>query len=316
MSKFSSIGAAPEAAEPQVPKQPTMPPVEDSVSDTDFVVSDGTLGDIDDFIDLEREIKGKRPAGDAQGTDTDTATATGKKASWYQRMFGNKDGEITDGPEAMDTQMSDEMYQFSSSAAADMTDALFSRLNHTLHRTGSLADHEARPDGKERVRKAWELYMRWKQMVMTPGVFLVFTIFLNYGINTIFGVFRWVDRCRLYGWHWPWSDAWIAKAAAMYANAQNAHQNARPQEPAPVPMDSPAPPTTAQQADAEAVKRAAEQWDKCLETGEPFLKGEGFPGSSKNFPELVGKFKNRSAMMSYMNRHNLSGQQVNSKKGE
>lgn len=308
MSELSRIGAASEPVEPQQPKPRTEPAQTATADMPTFEVFDGGLGDMDQFIDTDRESRVNRPGADDPDPTTDPDPAKAKKASWYQRMFGNDKGEVTEGPEAMDAEMSDEMYRFTSEAASEFTDSIFSRMNHALHRTGTVADHRAQPDGRNSVRKAWELYLRWRQMVMTPGTYLVFTIFLNYGVNTIFGLFRWVDRCRTFGWHWPWSDSWIPKANAMYREMERTHQQQGPTEPTPQPMD-PAPQTTAQQTETEQLKRAAEAWEKCLETGEPFLKGQGFPKTSKEFPELIGKFKDRSAMMSYLNKRSLAGQQ-------
>lgn len=300
---------------------PEPQPYDGSMEDV-FTVSDADLGtdSLDEFFVQEREAPPHaHPDTGADGPQPLEDEHTERSRSWFERAFGSDD----DGPEEMDVEMSDEMYTFTADAASDITDIAFSNVNSTLHADDDVEKHQATEDKKAKVARAWELYARWKKMVMTPGTYLVWTIFMVYGFGTIFGLLKYANRIRVYGFHWPWSDKWKVTAAEMGHFQQPVEpQPEHVQQPEPVAV-APQPQMSQQPAKpdakepmAEEVKTAGDnvEWEpyRCLQTDNPIRKGEGVPKTSKNHPEIVGKFIDHTARMQYFNKMGWIGSKAKS----
>jgi len=336
MTKFSSIGGASAQKEPinaASAAAQTAAPAPDTVSADDAPTAadvhvDG-LGSFNEFWNDDREVKGG-DAAQPDGTATDGPEGAARpkaKKTWYQRLFGNDEGEIVDGPEAMDTEASEEMYRFGGQMAADLTDMMSAKVNHTLNATGTELEYRAPDEGRAKMASAWELWMRWKKVQVTPTTFLIFTWFTWYGMRFVFGMFAYMDRIRLYGFHWPWSDAWKLVRARKLGHDRPAFRTAADPAPQPAPAapamhvvnepeppahtEPPAPPAAPAPPDPAI---AAYAWKQCKQTGKPFRPGMGYPRTSKKTPELIDSFIDESAFISYKNSHGMIGIQSNKTK--
>jgi hypothetical protein len=57
-------------------------------------------------------------------------------------------------------------------------------------------------------------------------------------------------------------------------------------------------------------KKPQRRIKQCLETGQDFVEGYGYPRQSKTNPELIDCFLNSSAWTSYLNKHKMRGIQI------
>lgn len=285
---------------------------------------------------------GGAPAPDASPDTEDTR-------KWYQRWFT---GRGADGPEQMeqDAEMDAEMYAMTAEATTEITDTALPMFIGRMHDRPA-EDFKADEDQKIGLAKAWELYLRHKQMKVSPLQFLVFKIFIVYGVNFIMGMFAWVGRIGVYGFHLPWSDSWknhghkrfrkmqaedvtVQQSVQHDQQPQNAEQErkAAPWEtqpaptpaptPAPMPAPMPAPPIAPPVSPPIAPPRPVVNYRSCKSgSGKMFRAGSGFPKTgvhklADKFPELVDSFINYPAFMAYSNKHALMGQGGWSKKSK
>lgn len=297
--------------------QPEPQPVETDVLDDNISIGEADLGTgaLDDFFEQERETPNV--------TATEEPKAEPKKKTIWGQLFGSNDEEESDEPDLSEIELSDEMYDFTAEAATEITDMFFSNANDKLHATDDPTKWQATDPERSKLQKAWKYYVKAKQMVMSPGWYLLFTIFIIYGLGTLFGIIAYFNRIRVYGWHWPWSDSWKAKQNGMQWTAPktNAASNATPErqqhslssesaensvsetQPEAKPQAPPVP-----RKDTEQPRNL--EMKKCPITGQNFKAGTGYPRSGKlveQYPELKDKFATRSAWATYGNQTGLFG---------
>lgn len=269
------------------------------------------------------------PEGAAPTPDTEDTR------SWYQRWFT---GRGADGPEQMEqnAEMDAEMYAMTAEATAEITDTALPLLIGRMHDQPA-ENFKATDEQKGKLAIAWELYLRHKQLKVSPLQFLIFRIFIVYGVNLMMGLFSWVGRLGVYGWHMPWSDSWKRKNQRLHrqpmAENMSVHESvqqpqppqnaAEPRKPAPwetqpqptaAPTPAPTePPKTAPESTPINLPKTGPNYRTCIQTGKMYRAGEGFPQLGKHkmaeqFPDLVDKFKDYPAFMAYSNKHALMGQ--------
>lgn len=349
--------------EPQTqPVQPTAQPVADAAQNSThvegysvedymkFMSKDVTMPELQGAPDTTgTEPTGTNgPANDAEmgaGTNAangapDMSATEQSNLNWFKRIFGKSE----DGPAQMEAsaELNDEMYGLSGHMGAEITDTALPGIIGAMHDEPSEA-FKATEEQKGRLAKAWELYMRYIQVRITPFQYLMFQIFIVYGVNFIMGVFKWVGRMGIYGFHWPWSDSWKrSKKAAGNAAANTAAGVRNPTEnghsaqhneavraanqPAPVPQQHPQaapqhnPQAAPQPAPVQPVAYAMEAYRQCKQTEKLFLTGTGYPKkgskSGNRFPELVDRFATLKAFRIYSNKHKLYGQGIAKKETE
>jgi hypothetical protein len=348
MGVFSSARPKPQ----QAPTQPTEPIVSDAAVETPTVntpqgehITSYDTASIQKFMGMEPELPPLPNAGtstesttaspppvdgaaasDTIGAAADAASDTADTADtrkWYERWFGGKDA---DGPAQMEenAELDNEMYRVTAEAATEVTDQLLPMFIGRLHDRPA-ADFKADPEQKIGVARAWELYQRSKKMRLSPLQFLLFKITIVYGVNLVLGIFVWVSRLGIYGWHWPWSDSYKRPAqktvrptmkAPMAQSMEQPYQepaNTAEMQPTPQPAPAPTPqaaPKPAPQPPTEVIPPP--NYKKCLQTGKLFRTGEGYPQAKhktgQSFPQYVDAFADRAAWMAYSNKHALYGQ--------
>jgi hypothetical protein len=216
-------------------------------------------------------------------------------------------------------------HEVTAEAATEVTDQVLPMFIGKLHDEPA-ENFKADEDQKRGLARAWELYQRSKQMRLSPLQFLIFKITIVYGVNFLMGVFKWVARLQVYGWHMPWSDSWKQTAmrnslrpdltppmAAPTDFAQAQPQNVAMAQPAPMPQTPPPPPVPPKPAPAVPPQPApVVNYKSCQQTAKVFRAGEGYPQpqhkTAERFPELVDKFIDKAAFMAYSNKHGLYGQ--------
>jgi hypothetical protein len=306
--------------EPELPPLPSDGAATESTTATPPPVDGATASDT---------VNAAKDAADAAEATADTADTR----KWYERWFGGKDA---DGPAQMEenAELDNEMYRVTAEAATEVTDQLLPMFIGRLHDRPA-ADFKADEEQKMGLARAWELYQRSKKMRLSPLQFLLFKISIVYGVNLVLGIFSWVGRLGIYGWHWPWSDSWkhpkpkkrkpgeISPARAEYLknmkeppvwtdemeealekglNPDDFRPKPQPEpQTAPQPSPAPAPQTT-----------PAPGYKKCAQTGRLFRTGEGYPQAKhktgQSFSQFVDAFADRAAWMAYSNKHALYGQ--------
>lgn len=252
---------------------------------------------------------------DAQEEGADPTSE--KRKSWYDRYFGSGDG-----PAEMEgsMEMDDEMYTVSGKLATEMSDEAFPSLIQGLHGSDSNTSYKATPEQKDGLAQAWELYLRSIKRKLTPLSYLLYKLFIVYGWKVISGVFVFMGRVKVYGWHLPWGDSWLRKRDELVAKGKmkapttaantNTHADLHQQEVERQQAQQPRPQPKPQTTPTNGLKKV------CLQTKKEFNPGEGFPKRSDVNPHLVDAFINRAAYMAYGNTHATMGQQKNHGKGK
>lgn len=306
-----------EPAEPQIQQATPQPEAKEEA----FSVSDADLGTdaLDAFWEDERETP------NVGGNTTDPEEAPKKKKGFFENLFSKPEEETedTDEPDLSQVEFSDEMYDFTAEAATEITDMFFSNANDKLHATDDPTKWQATDPERIKVQKAWKYYVKAKQMVMSPGWYLLFTIFIIYGLGTLFGMIAYFNRIRVYGWHWPWSDSWKQKQNSMQWTGPktNAASNATAERSEHISSSesteksAPEPKNEAKPQAPPVPRKDAEQprnleMKKCPITGQNFKAGTGYPRTGKlvdQYPELKDKFATRSAWATYGNQTGLFG---------
>ena len=274
-----------------------------------------TTGNLDDM--LKGLPKQDNPFDDDdEGAEGEGADPTAeKRKSWYDRYFGSGDG-----PAEMEgsMEMDDEMYAVSGRLATEMSDEAFPSLIQGLHGSDTTASYKATPEQKDGLAQAWELYLRSIKRKLTPLSYLLYKLFIVYGWKVISGVFVFMGRVKVYGWHLPWGDSWLRKRDELVAKGKmkapttaantgthaDLHQQEVERQQAQQPKPQPKTPTQPNNR----LKKT------CLHTKKEFYEGEGFPKKSDVNPHLVDAFISRGAYMAYANTHAQMGQQKNNGK--
>jgi hypothetical protein len=260
--------------------------------------------------------------------DAEDATAdTSDTRKWYERWFGGKDA---DGPAQMEgnAEIDDEMYRVTAEAATEVTEQILTRVIGRLHDRPA-SDYLADPKQKTGVAHAWELYQRSKKISLSPLQYLLFKITIVWGIDLVLGIFVWVSRLGIYGWHWPWSDSWkrpsqkTVRPTMKPAMAQSMEQpyqepiNTAEMQPTPQPAPTPIPQPIPQGAPKPTPQPTPQpdqlpNYKKCLQTSRLFRTSEGYPQAKhktgQSFPQFVDAFADRAAWMAYSNKNALYGQ--------
>ncbi len=239
---------------------------------------------------------------------------TSNSRNWFNSVFTDEDS-----PDAMDSEMSDEMYSFSSDATTEVTDMLFANLNSKLHGE-DVGNHTADAHNRQKVKRAWELYLRWKKTYVTPSWYLALTLFLTYGMGTVTGLYKWYKRYIAMGWSKAWnkvSGTWSGDAELEEEKHSAEHQRAvrRARE-----MDNVI--TARDIADEEPVRSKSVKPDTsnltgsetCMYSGVKFNLGDGVPKTSKSNPELIGKFSSMSNYTKYKHENGLMNYRGSGKK--
>ena len=291
-------------------------------SEAPFSVSAEDLGtdSFDSFFDDERETP---------NVEAPEKKAPKEKKGFFGKLFSsNKDEEQdSDEPNLEDVEMSDELYDFTAEAATEITDTIFSNANDKLHATDDPTKWQASEQERTRLQKAWKFYVKTKKMAMSPFAYLMFTIFMIYGLGTLFGIMAYLGRIQRFGWHWPWSDSWkekqdgMAWKAAEPVSAQSSATNLADSthlrtETAEKAQNS-APQTAQPSAPTSTESGIPAGMKKCRQTGEYFKIGTGYPKAGKiveKHPELRDSFCSVSAWSTYANRAGLMGELAHRKK--
>lgn len=315
MSAFSSITPKKEGETPAAAEETTATPsvAENASADAAPDLDLGEGMDIDGFTDwmaaprVTKLPKSKphasssnteEPAPEETPPSGDEEETRKQNQSWFDRVFGGK----KDGPAQIDAEMNDEMYQLSGKMGAELTDGILPDLIKGMHDDDSSDKYKATEKQKSNLAHAWELYLRWIKQTLTPLTYLLFQIFIVYGLNFIFGLFKWLDRIRVFGFHFPWSEKWKLKRDKM----EQRHQEPAPTAPAPnpetkaepkssTPAKEPAPPVEMQTCMYWELKNG-----EGVKTPKEFPKGKGVPKTCKQ-PELIGKFSHYKAFIAYGN---------------
>ena len=229
---------------------------------------------------------------------------TASNRSWFNSVFTD-----ADGPDAMDTEMSDEMYSFSSDATTEITDMVMSNLNSRLH-GDHIESHQADAANRQKVKRAWELYLRWKKSYVTPSWYLVLTLFITYGMDTLTGVYKWYQRYIVMGWSRAWAkvtDMWSGDEELEEQKNSKEHQsamrNARENAISVKDIADEVIPSRSKSIKPDVDE--SELTEVCLYSGEKFKKGDGIPKASKSFPELIGKFSSLSNYTGYKHQNGM-----------
>lgn len=254
-------------------------------------------------------------AGDA--SDDGVKDAEDKNRSWFDRMFGGrKDGP---GVDEADTEMDDEMYQLSGGLGAEISDEALPRLISVMNDDSDHRKYKVSTDEKSRLARAWEIYLRSLKKRITPLQYLIGVHATIYGARLLGAFFSWFSRVQLYGFHWPWSEKWKIKAAKLAEKLEVVHSNMHPGTGAAEEETAAAPPPKQGVETASGPEPDNSNMEECLywqlkngdgvETPQYFKKGQGFPKSSKNHKDLIGKFSSHGAFISYLNATNILGRQ-------
>lgn len=244
----------------------------------------------DDWYSEEKtadEIADEIPDVDVPVEDEETKS----NRSWFNSVFTEEDS-----PDSMDPEMSDEMYSFSSDATTEITDMIMSNIASKLH-GDDIENHQADNANRQKVKRAWELYLRWKKSYVTPSWYLFLTLFITYGMDAITGVYKWYKRYMVMGWSKAWSrvsNSWSSNDELEQEQNSKQHQDAmRNVRKSQVEIDD------LPIQNSNVVKSI------CLYSGEEFDAKNGVPKSSKSNPDLVGKFSSLSNYTSYKHQNGL-----------
>lgn len=212
----------------------------------------------------------------------------------------------------MDTELSDEMYSFSSDATMEITDMVFANVNSRLH-GDDIKDHQANEENKRKVKRAWELYLRWKKSYVTPSWYLALTLFITYGMDTITGVYKFYQRYMVMGWSKAWSKVKGAFTSEEMeeekhsADHMKAMRKARTEENVISAKDVADDVTTISNIRSKSIVNKSpsvstnntSNGTNCMYSGDIIEPGKGAPKSSKAHPELIGKFSSFSNYQKY-----------------
>ncbi len=282
--------------------------LESQTSEIDIDLSDNTF---DDWYQQEKTADPIPDAGPEVEIPVEDAE-TASNRSWFNSVFTDEDG-----PDAMDTEMSDEMYSFSSDATTEITDMVMSNLNSRLH-GDDIKSHQADAANRQKVKRAWELYLRWKKSYVTPSWYLVLTLFITYGMDTVTGVYKWYQRYLVMGWSRAWAkvtDIWSGDEELEDQKNSKEHEDAmrKARENAISVKDIADEVIPVRSKSIQPDVDESELTETCMYSGERFKKGDGIPKVSKSFPELIGKFsslgnytayKHQNGMMNYRGKGN------------
>ena len=251
---------------------------------------------------------------DAESVDTDDAE-TKNSRSWFNSVFTDEDS-----PDAMDSEMSDEMYSFSSDATTEVTDMLFANLNSKLHGE-DVNTHTADEHNRQKVKRAWELYLRWKKTYVTPSWYLALTLFLTYGMGTLTGLYKWYKRYIKMGWSKAWntvSGAWAGDAELEdehhSAEHHKAVRKAREMDNVITARDIADEDVPTRSKSVKPIATTSNGTETCLLSGAKFTLGDGVPKTSKSNPELIGKFSSMSNYTKYKHENGMMNYRGNGKK--
>jgi hypothetical protein len=277
-------------------------------------------------------------APDTTGTEPTATNDTANDAGTGAENYSGDTATATNGTEPLNP----EMYELAGLLGAEITDTALPGIIGAMHDEPSEA-FKATPEQKSKLADAWQRYLAYVEVTVSPLTYLIFQIFIVYGVNFIFGVFKWVGRLGIYGWHWPWSDSWKRSkkragnaagnvAGNTPASVPNATENGHSaqhneavraaqqpaQQPAPVPQ--PAPQAAPQQTPKQPVASPADNYRTCRQTYKLFRTGTGYPKkgskSGDRFPELVDQFATLTAFRIYSNKNKLFGQGIAKKETE
>ena len=293
-------------------------------SEAPFSVSAADLGtdSFDSFFSDERETP---------NLEAPEEKAPKEKKGFFGKLFSSDKDEETDSdePNLEDVEMSDELYDFTAEAATEITDTIFSNANDKLHATEDPTKWQASDQERTRLQKAWKFYVKTKKMAMSPFAYLMFTIFMIYGLGTLFGIMAYFGRIQRFGWHWPWSDSWKEKQDGMAWKAaepvsakssatdldHSTHLRTETAENTQNLADETAQPS-APSSENSGIPAGMK---KCRQTGEYFKIGTGYPKAGKMVekqPHLRDSFCSVSAWTTYANRAGLMGELAHRKKLE
>ena len=283
--------------------KPNQNPKQNLESQTNEIDIDLTDNAFDDWYQQDKTadpIPDAGPEVEIPVEDAETASTR----SWFNSVFTDEDG-----PDAMDTEMSDEMYSFSSDATTEITDMVMSNINSRLH-GGDIESHQADAANRQKLKRAWELYLRWKKSYVTPSWYLVLTLFITYGMDTVTGVYKWYQRYLVLGWSRAWAkvtDMWSGDEELEEQKNSKEHQsamrNARENAISVKDIADEVIPSR-----SKSIKPDVEEFELtevCIYSGEKFKKGDGIPKVSKSFPELIGKFSSLSNYTAYKHQNGM-----------
>tara|TARA_R110001599_G_scaffold129074_1_gene303136 strand:- start:740 stop:1687 length:948 start_codon:yes stop_codon:yes gene_type:complete len=261
----------------------------------------------DTFDNWYQESKAADDIPDIEVEPTIEDSETTNSRNWFNSVFTDEDS-----PDAMDSELSDDMYSFSSDATMEITDMVFANINSRLHGE-EISDHTANEENKRKVKRAWELYLRWKKSYVTPSWYLALTLFITYGMGTITGVYKWYKRYIVMGWTKAWSKAkgvFVSEEMEEEKHSSEhmkAMRKVREQPDVFTAKDVADDVTTISKLRSKSIIKenlnsstnSTKNELRCMYSNDIIIPGKAAPKSSKTNPDLIGKFSSFSNYQKY-----------------
>ncbi len=259
------------------------------------------IGQDDTFDSWYEQPKAvEEPVIDAEEAPADDAE-TSRSRKWFNSVFTDEDS-----PDSMDAELSDEMYSFSSDATTEITDMVFSNFNSRLH-GDDIQKHHASEENKQKVKRAWELYLRWKKSYVTPSWYLALTLFITYGMDTISGVYKFYQRYLVMGWRKALErvkDTFDGELEEQKHSAEHMREMRKAREQMDVIDANDIADEVTTISEIRSKSKPAERLLKtCIQTGEQFEAGKGSPRTSKTNPDMIDCFVNFKAYKAWQHQN-------------
>jgi hypothetical protein len=251
---------------------------------------------------------------DAPNTETpdDDAGFVKRSWTWFKGAMDKDEGPVAD---ELKVEMDEEMYGLTASLGTGFSETLISSLIARMHGDKKAEEFKLKDEVAEgskrtersRLNHAWELFFRSIRLRVTPLTYLIGVMAQIWGLPLLGGFMKYWTRMSVFGFHWPWSEAWKLKAQKKQQAKEQAAEVAEAKK-AEAPAPSPEAPKTPEPKPEDTVTnlQICRFWQWQTDNGKPittekvFQKGKGSPRTGKD-KSMIDKFGSYPAYVAYQN---------------